>query len=261
MGSPYSITASGAVDPDYTIGYVAGTLTVAPATPTVSVSDASGVYSGQPFSAVAAVAGVDSNPVSALEGVSPTLAYYAGSLTAEELATATPLLGTPENVGIYTVVASFPGSADYSGADGAPLTFIINAPLVAGSLTPPVATAQVPFADAVLFQFSDGDPNATAGDFTATITWRDGTTSTVTGSPRRGGHDRGRRPGWVRRARLLYVHGGPRGGHLQRAGGRRRWGEHGRQCERFRRRRSEFQRSVGHLPGERQLHDGRTGDR
>ena len=30
-GSPYAITASGAVDPDYTISYVAGTLTVTPA--------------------------------------------------------------------------------------------------------------------------------------------------------------------------------------------------------------------------------------
>jgi len=181
LGSPYSITASGAVDPDYTISYVPGTLTVAPATPTVTVSDTSGVYTGQPFPATAAVAGVvsgvDSTPAPALEGVSPTLTYYLGSSVSGDGSSAAPVAA-----GTYTVVASFPGSADYTAAGSDPLTFIVDAPLVAGSLTPPVATAQVPFADVVLFQFSDGDPDGTAGDFTATIAWGDGTTSTVTGS-------------------------------------------------------------------------------
>jgi autotransporter-associated beta strand protein len=181
LGSPYSITASGAVDPDYTISYVGGTLSVAPATPTVSVSDASGVYSGQPFPAAAAVAGVvssvDSTPAAALEGVSPALTYYPGSSASGDGSSAAPVAA-----GTYTVVASFPGSTDYTAAGSDPLTFIVDAPLVAGSLTPPAAAAQVPFADAVLFQFADGDPNGTAGDFTATITWGDDTTSTVTSS-------------------------------------------------------------------------------
>ena len=35
-GSPYSITASGAVDSDYSISYVAGTLTVTPAALTIT---------------------------------------------------------------------------------------------------------------------------------------------------------------------------------------------------------------------------------
>ncbi len=43
-GNPYSITASGAVDPDYTISYVAGTLTVTSATVTAVSSQASGAY-------------------------------------------------------------------------------------------------------------------------------------------------------------------------------------------------------------------------
>jgi hypothetical protein len=40
-GSPYTITASGAVDPDYTISYVPGALSVTPATLTVQANDAS----------------------------------------------------------------------------------------------------------------------------------------------------------------------------------------------------------------------------
>ena len=40
----YSITASGAVDPNYTIGYVAGTLTVTPAALTITANNQSKVY-------------------------------------------------------------------------------------------------------------------------------------------------------------------------------------------------------------------------
>ena len=43
-GSPYSITASGAVDPDYTISYVAGTLSVTPAPLTITANDQTMVY-------------------------------------------------------------------------------------------------------------------------------------------------------------------------------------------------------------------------
>ena len=38
-GSPYAITASGAADPDYTISYVPGTLTVTPAVLTITADD------------------------------------------------------------------------------------------------------------------------------------------------------------------------------------------------------------------------------
>ncbi len=43
-GSPYAITASGAVDPDYTISYVAGTLTVTPAPLTITADNQTKVY-------------------------------------------------------------------------------------------------------------------------------------------------------------------------------------------------------------------------
>ena len=43
-GSPYAITASGAVDPDYTINYVAGTLTVTTAPLTITAVNQTKVY-------------------------------------------------------------------------------------------------------------------------------------------------------------------------------------------------------------------------
>ncbi len=43
-GSPYSITASGAVDSDYSISYVAGALTVTPAALTITADNQTKVY-------------------------------------------------------------------------------------------------------------------------------------------------------------------------------------------------------------------------
>jgi hypothetical protein len=48
--------------------------------------------------------------------------------------------------------------------------------LTAGSLTPPAATEGVPFSNVSVFHFTDANPNATASDFTATITPGDGST-------------------------------------------------------------------------------------
>ena len=64
--------------------------------------------------------GVSSSPASSLEGVSPTLAYYAGSS-----ARGTALNGAPTAAGTYTVVATFAGSADYTPAS-AQATFAIT---------------------------------------------------------------------------------------------------------------------------------------
>ena len=50
---------------------------------------------------------MDNTPAASLEGVSPTLTYYAGRA---------PLSGAPSAAGTYTVVATFPGGADYTMA-------------------------------------------------------------------------------------------------------------------------------------------------
>ena len=88
----------------------------AQATPTVTVKDAGGPYTGNPYPATALVNGEPS-----LESVSPTYAYYSGST-----ATGTPLSGAPIAAGVYTVVASYAGSADYASAVSSPLTFTIG---------------------------------------------------------------------------------------------------------------------------------------
>jgi len=94
------------------------------ALPTVSVSDAGGVYTGLPFPATDTVAAAGGTPGGSLEGVSPTLTYYAGSS-----ATGTPLAGAPDDAGTYTVEAYFPGSADYLIASATATFTISPAPL------------------------------------------------------------------------------------------------------------------------------------
>jgi NHL repeat len=95
-------------------------LTVSQAVSTVSVADAGGTYNRGAFAATPTVAGViagvDDTPAATLEGVAPALSYYSGTYTSpDQLAGLTPLAGAPVNVGSYTVLASFPGSTDYSG--------------------------------------------------------------------------------------------------------------------------------------------------
>ncbi len=123
-GSPYTITVSGAVDADYTISYVSGSLTVTQATPTVTVTDAGGLYTGSTYPATDTVAGVvsgvDSTPAASLESVTPSLTYYSGATT-----TGTPLSGAPSSVGTYTVLASFAGSSDYTSGSASTI-FIIS---------------------------------------------------------------------------------------------------------------------------------------
>ena len=50
------------------------------------------------------LSGVDTAPAASLEGVSPTITYYAGN-TVNGTGSAT----TPTSAGTYTVVATFPG--------------------------------------------------------------------------------------------------------------------------------------------------------
>ena len=71
------------------------------ATPTTSVTDPSGPYNGQPFFAIASVTDANGTQVASLEGVAPTTTYYAGSLTAAQLPTATPLPGAERRRHVY----------------------------------------------------------------------------------------------------------------------------------------------------------------
>ncbi len=130
-GSPYTVSYSYAGDATY--GPVSSTsrLTVTPAAPKVAVTDAGGAFTGEAFPGVATITGVGGTASSGLEGVTPMLSYYPGTSAA-----GTPLPGPPSQPGTYTVVAAFPGSADYGPARTA-ATFAIQpaAPSVAVSVS------------------------------------------------------------------------------------------------------------------------------
>ena len=83
----------------------------------MTVTDASGVYSGSGFRAKAYVAGVNGQPGTSLEGVGLTLTYFRVNANAS----LTQLSGAPVNVGSYKVMATFAGSADYQPASASAL--------------------------------------------------------------------------------------------------------------------------------------------
>jgi hypothetical protein len=117
----YTVLASFAGSTDYTSAAASTTFTIAHAAPTVAVSEASGTYNASAFSATETVTGVNHTAAASLEGVTPTLTYYAGAS-----ATGTALSGAPTTVGTYTVVASFAGSTDYASASSSAASFQIS---------------------------------------------------------------------------------------------------------------------------------------
>jgi hypothetical protein len=148
-GGPYAIgRGTLRADSNYTIHFTGSSLSITPATPAVTVSDPGGTSAGAPIAATTAVTGVDGTADPSLEGVAPTLTYYAGT------GTSGPDLGSaaPSAAGTYTVVARFPGSADYAAAQSQPATFVI-APAKSGPAAESVgrsATAIVLVPHAVL---------------------------------------------------------------------------------------------------------------
>jgi len=107
---------------DYSSGCALATFTITAARPSLSVIDASGIYTGRPFTAIAKV-----NGGTTLDGVGVTLHYYSGSYTSpSQLVGRTPLTSAPSAIGTYTVVATFAGCADYSSGC-ALATFTISA--------------------------------------------------------------------------------------------------------------------------------------
>ncbi len=109
----YTAVASFAGSVDYSSGTASTTFTISKAGSTVSISDSSGAYNGAAFNASASVAGVgsQSTPAASLENVTPSVTYFAGSA-----ASGSALAGAPSTVGIYTAVARFAGSTDYTSA-------------------------------------------------------------------------------------------------------------------------------------------------
>jgi hypothetical protein len=125
-GSPYTINFLYATDGTFASSSTMHTLTVTKARPSVSVSDPGGTFNNTVFPAMATVAGLDNVAATNLEGVAPSVIYYSGTHTADELAGLVPLNGAPSHAGAYTVVARFAGSPDYAATQSEPANFTIG---------------------------------------------------------------------------------------------------------------------------------------
>ena len=121
-----SVTFTPQNSTDYTTATATTTITVTKATPVLEVTASGGPFNGSPFPAsatiVGAVAGVDNTPALRLDNIAPTLTYYDGSGTGGTSLGSSP----PSAPGTYTVVAAFPGDANYLAAVSAPVTFTIG---------------------------------------------------------------------------------------------------------------------------------------
>ena len=93
-------------------------LTINKATPTVTVTDNGGIYTGSAYPATATATGVAGLPSPSAEGSSVTYTYYLGTYTLSQLAEETPLSPdvAPSAVGNYTVLASFTATTDYNAS-------------------------------------------------------------------------------------------------------------------------------------------------
>jgi trimeric autotransporter adhesin len=115
------LTISGPQSGDYTLTGPTTTANINPATPRVRVTDVGGTYNGSAFPASASIIGVSGEAGSSLEGIVPSAVYYLGTTAA-----GTPLSRAPIDSGTYTVVAEFPGSADYVATQSDPASFTIS---------------------------------------------------------------------------------------------------------------------------------------
>ena len=131
-GNPYAITASGAVDPDYSISYVAGSLTVTPAPLTIVANDQSKIYGAASPTLTASYTGFVNGDTSA-------------SLTAPPTLSTTATAASHVSGGPYAIAASGAVDPDYSisyvagslGVTPAPLTIVIgNSTRVYGQANP-----------------------------------------------------------------------------------------------------------------------------
>ena len=95
----YAITASGAVDADYTINYVGGTLSVTPAALTITADNQSNVYGAALPTLTASYGGFVNGDTSASLTTAPTLGTSATAAS---------------HVGSYAITASGAVDADYT---------------------------------------------------------------------------------------------------------------------------------------------------
>ncbi len=169
-GSPYTITASGAVDSDYSITYVAGSLNVTTAPLVITATNQTKVYGAALPALTATYSGFVNGDTSANLTTQPTLTTTATA--------SSHVSGSP-----YTITASGAADADYSITYAAGSLTVTTAPLVitANNQTKAYGVA-LPTLTASYTGFINGDTSAsltTQPTLTTTAT----ASSHVSGSP------------------------------------------------------------------------------
>jgi hypothetical protein len=136
----------------------------------------------------------DANPAATAANFTATVNWGDGtSNTSADTSGSVSVVANPgggfDVLGSYTYAEELSGqtlSVSVQDSGGATISAstthytVADAALTAGALTVPTPTEGAPLTDVQLFHFTDANPNAQAGDYVATITWGDGTTSTVT---------------------------------------------------------------------------------
>jgi hypothetical protein len=162
-GGPYAITVSGAIDSDYSISYVAGSLTVTPAALTITADNKSMTYGTTLPTFTTSYGGLVNGDGS-------------GSLTGTlGLTTPAAQASAPGN---YAITPAGQSSTDYTITYKAGTLTITPAPLSATGQAVS-ATAGAPYSGTVA-TFTNADPYGGASSYTALITWGDGSTSSGT---------------------------------------------------------------------------------
>jgi hypothetical protein len=142
--------------------YVAGTSTpvtfaIIKATPTLTLHTPVGAFDGSPLAASVTITNGGGSFGASLGGATPTLTYYSSSGTS---------LGStpPTGAGNYTVVASFPGTADYSAVQSAPVAFTIGQATATIALTSSLGSAV--YGQAITFAANVAGPGTPTGTVT-----------------------------------------------------------------------------------------------
>ena len=147
-GNPYAITASGAVDSDYSISYVAGALTVTPAALTITANNQTKVYGAALPALTASYSGFVNGDSSA-------------SLTTQPTLTTTATSGSHVSGNPYPVTASGAVDSNYSISYVAGSLVVTAAPLtITANNQSKVYGAALPTLTASYSGFVNGDTSA-----------------------------------------------------------------------------------------------------
>ncbi len=147
-GNPYAINVSGAADSDYSISYVAGTLTVTPAPLTITASNQSKVYGAALPTLTAAYSGFVNGDTSSSLTTKPTLSTTATA--------ASHVAGNP-----YAINVSGASDSDYTISYAAGTLTVTTAPLtITASNQTKVYGAALPTLTAAYSGFVNGDSSS-----------------------------------------------------------------------------------------------------